>query len=50
MIERYKYASNFLDGFILTHEETNLKIVIEIQNIELKLVAFYFVATPFNTA
>lgn len=46
----YKKINNFFEGFIETHEDMNLKTVIEIQNIELKLVAFSFVATFCKTA
>lgn len=49
-IEQYKKINNFFEGFILIQDEANLNIVIEIQKIELKLVAFYFVATFCKTA
>jgi hypothetical protein len=49
-IVAYRKMSNFFEGFIETHEDMNLKTVIDIQKIELKLVAFSLVATFCKTA
>lgn len=43
-------SSSFLMDFIFTQADTNLKIVIDIQNIELYFVACYLVAIPYKTA
>jgi hypothetical protein len=49
-IVAYRKMNNFFEGFIDTQEDMNLKTVIDIQKIELKLVAFSLVATFCKTA
>jgi len=46
----YKKMNNFLEGLSDIQEDIKRNTVIEIQKMELKLVAFSFVATFFKTA
>lgn len=50
MIKVYPERNNFFIDFICRHVDKNLNAVIEIQKIELYLVACYFVAISYKTA